>query len=480
MFIRNRLSASIICLLFCCINSYAQDTQYWTQQSGTRSALLGGAILAENKDNTSIIYNPGSFALLDTGSVSINANICKFENIKMQNQLGQSKSFWNSQFGSLPLLVSGTIKLNNKRMKIGYGFATPVNFNFSGIVRVDGYYQIVADTESPGLEQLIAQESIYSKINETLLSIGLGYKVSKHWGFGISGLFTLRNQDYQKLALTRMYLNAPDTPLVTTNLNQSISYYTVRAAAKIGIMYHGEHVSFGLTFTTPSLNLFGSGTISADVTGTNIKLDGVKRVNVVGDDTQEKLNPNYKSPFSVAGGVNWVLPNYSMLGITVEYHGHENIYDIMRGSTAAFFRPTSLYTALGADDFLRVKGAAKSITNFAVGYEKVLSKNVTFDGSFSTNMTYYDKGLNATIGIKPYVSTWNIYQVVAGGSFRVGRFFLNAGLVYALGIDNYRNEKGVAANISETNFFNGAITIERATYNAVGLIFGFTYNFKNK
>lgn len=41
-----------------CFTLSAQDLHYWTNQFGTRSSLLGGAVVGGIKDNTAIFYNP--------------------------------------------------------------------------------------------------------------------------------------------------------------------------------------------------------------------------------------------------------------------------------------------------------------------------------------------------------------------------------------------------------------------------------------
>ncbi len=83
-----------------------QDTNYWTQQFGTRSALMGGAVVGGVKDNTAIFYNPGSLGFLDTGSVSVNANLYRFENISIENAQGQQKGFKSAGFTSFPVLAA--------------------------------------------------------------------------------------------------------------------------------------------------------------------------------------------------------------------------------------------------------------------------------------------------------------------------------------------------------------------------------------
>ena len=88
----------------------SQDTHYWTQQFGTRSALLGGAVVGGVRDNSMIFYNPAAIAFIDSSSFSINANLYLAENIKVKNILTQEKEFTSLQLTSVPLLTSGQFK----------------------------------------------------------------------------------------------------------------------------------------------------------------------------------------------------------------------------------------------------------------------------------------------------------------------------------------------------------------------------------
>src|SRR5213083_2175882 len=100
-------------ILFAAKPSNGQDTHYWTQQYGSRSALMGGAVVGGSKDNTSIYYNPGALGFVDTGSISVNASLYQTQHIRIKNAIGQNADFKSSQLGSVPLLLSGMIKSKN-------------------------------------------------------------------------------------------------------------------------------------------------------------------------------------------------------------------------------------------------------------------------------------------------------------------------------------------------------------------------------
>ena len=112
-----------IVFLFCVLLSdqpflFAQDTHYWTNQFGTRSAFLSGAVLGESKDNTMVYYNPGALGFVEESSVSINANAYRTENINIENALGQQGDIKSKQLASVPLLAGGMINLKKLSGKL--------------------------------------------------------------------------------------------------------------------------------------------------------------------------------------------------------------------------------------------------------------------------------------------------------------------------------------------------------------------------
>ena len=85
----------------------AQDTHYNRLQFGTRSALMGGAVISNVKDNTAVFYNPAGMGFIDSSTLAINGNAYQMDNIRIYNALGEKKDFKSSSLGSVPLFVGG-------------------------------------------------------------------------------------------------------------------------------------------------------------------------------------------------------------------------------------------------------------------------------------------------------------------------------------------------------------------------------------
>lgn len=456
--------------------THGQDTHYNTQQYGTRSALMSGAVLGNVRDNTALFYNPAGMGFIDTSSLSINGNAYQIDNIRIYNALGEKKDFKSSSLGSVPLFAGGLISKADKRLKIGYGVMSAVDFNFKATARIDNNLPVVDDAESPGNEEFIGQGSVNAKVNELVIGIGGGYKLNDNWSVGLSNLFTVRSASINKATYARFFLNEPGNPLVSSSFVRNADYYNVRYAAKLGINYQRENFSAGLTITTPTIALFGNGTIAADVIGSNILYKGA-RTSLLANDRQEKLKSTYKSPLSIAGGVNWNMGR-SAFGVALQYYGAVGVYDVLRAAPAAFVRPAEFNTSLGSEQFLRLKEAAKSVFNVALGYEYALKPGVTLSAGFRTNQSYFDKDLNTSVGIKSDITTWDIYHFSAGTTLTRKRSKMTVGILYSAGKDKSREQNGNFDHPSEDNFLQGGNILTKAVYSSFGLLLGYTFTFK--
>ncbi len=453
-----------------------QDSQYWTQQFGTRTALLSGAVLGGADDNTMIYYNPGALGFLKESSISINANAYRVESIKVENALGDEADFKSSRLGSVPLLAGGMIRTGNEKWKVGYAIIAPVDFNFKAIARADGNFDLVDDSESIGDEETVAEASITNRTSELIVAIGLGHKLNENWSVGLSNLFTSRSLDYQRSLSTYIFLNDTENSLIGGNILQNADYFNIRYVAKFGVVYQKNDWDLGLTITTPSLNLFGNGTVASNIAVRNLKLIDDNRISGVATDRQSELKTTYKSPFSVALGANHTF-NRSHVGVALQYFAGIDLYDVMKPAPGSFVRPIDLAPQLQSDEFLSLRSGAKAVFNAAVGYEYKVSESLSILGGFRTDMSYFDQDLNDGAGIKPTISNWDIYHFSGGVTLNRKNSSLSLGLLLSSGSNNSYEQTG-GFDPDNPDLVAGTTTISKATYSNFGLLLGYTFYFR--
>ena len=67
------ISLILFLILFLSSECQAQDANYWTNQYGSRSMILGGAVIGSVLDISGTYYNPGGLSLIEDPDVFLAA-----------------------------------------------------------------------------------------------------------------------------------------------------------------------------------------------------------------------------------------------------------------------------------------------------------------------------------------------------------------------------------------------------------------------
>ena len=71
-----------------------QDAHYWSQQYGTKSTLLGGAVIGSVDDLSATYYNPAALALVDDPSVLLSAQAFQYRKLTaLFREMGQTEQY---------------------------------------------------------------------------------------------------------------------------------------------------------------------------------------------------------------------------------------------------------------------------------------------------------------------------------------------------------------------------------------------------
>lgn len=451
----------------------AQDSHYGTHQFGTRSALMGGAVVGFARDNSAIFYNSGSLAFVDSNSITISANVYQMENFSISDADGLQPALKNSPIGSVPLMVSGMLGKSNHRTKIGYGVISPVGFNFKASSQITGRLPVVNDFESPGNELFVGQSSLRSELNEVVGILGIGYKINRHWGIGISHFAIGRALNYNNSVSSRYYLNDANHTLTSYSQSRSVNYFHLRYSMKLGLCYRSKRFSGGFTILPPSIGVGGNGVVSADVLGTNVLYDGV-RTNVLLNDRQENLKVRYKSPFSMALGANWTYSRVTY-GLSLEYYAPIDLYTVLDSRPSELVNPLPFYNTLNNKDFLTQKDGAKQVFNFAFAFEYVISRHLTFVSSLRTNQSFYSNQLKEYKGLKTEITTWDLYHLRGGLIIKQGHSQLSIGLIYGTGSDSKRSQINEFSIPDELRVIQPQSRFGSASYSSIGFLLGYSF-----
>lgn len=452
--------------------AFAQDSHYWSHQFGTRSALLGGAVVGGVRDTSAGYYNPGALGFIDNEALSVSANAFRVESVSIENGAGTGDDLDSEEIQVVPLLISGVLKVEDMPdHTFGYSLLTRNTDTLSFNDRRDSLSDLVPGV--PGNEDYIGQYSFESDINEYWAGASWAYKADEQFSFGLTNFLALRSEKNRSNTSSRTINQQSPQLASTTDVSNLIDYNALRLLWKAGVAADFSPLKVGIVATTPSVNIWGDGTSSRDLTlnGIDFNGDGIGDT-VVANDRQDDLDAEYRTPFSLAVGAQYDVCETTKLHASAEWFGAQGTYNAMVPSSRDFVRPTGVQL-LDSRDFLSVQNGAEPVVNWAVGVEQTLTDKIT--GFFSFRSDYESYRGDETDGTNLGVSSWDIYHATVGGTYRRENSELGVGLVYSFARQDNFTQPVNFANPSVDNAFLGTPGSTSVDYDAVSIIFGYTY-----
>ncbi len=382
----------------------AQDSNYWSQQYGTRSELLGGTVVGSPQDLSTTYYNPGGLAFLEDQSFLLSALALQFEEYALGTGRG-GEALGTSRFGPAPILVAGTLPRDWSTGTLAYSYLSRQHLE----ARIDSWETLGTGPDAPVANLLIDAHSSERwaglSWSRVLGSIGVGGSV-----YG-----AYRSQRGRQEILTQpIPTEVPTSAIAIVN---DYSYWHARALAKLGIHWEGDVASLGLAYTTPGLPLFGGGEASfyRSVKSDSPALD-VDEAVIAGDPSV-----TYRSPMSVSAGSR-IEAGTAAFYLTAEWFSAVDEYTVV---SAPEIPDTGLGSSLGAV----LRQETESVVNFGVGGELTPREDLTLFGSFITDYS----GANKDPRTGHSFATWDIYQGTAGAAFSLLQADITLGVSFGGG-----------------------------------------------
>jgi len=409
------LSLSIICL--CPRSTKAQDAHYWTHQYGTRATLLGGAVVGSVLDLSGTYYNPGVLSLIEDPDTFIAAKVFQYPRITLEDFGKKDNNLNTSTVGPAPTLVAGRLKFKGLgKHWLGYSLLTRQEVNFD----LAGSFSTQLDLSPvPGLEALVGDVRLDEKLTESWVGLTWAYKVKKNIGIGVTQYLMVRSHraNFQLLAET---LNSSGEIALAMGARK-YSYQNWRLLWKLGAAFDFERVTLGITLTTPSLKLYGTGSTGMNTTGVGWNLGDGAKGDFLAADYQEGVDASFRTPISLALGSTLKLKNVRLYG-TVEWFSPMGKYEVITGED---------FTAQSTGQKLsnKITHELESVLNFGAGIEYILSPRLRTYGSFTSDFSARNPGTDTNLT----VSDWDIFHLMAGADFGIKRAAFTLGLGYAFG-----------------------------------------------
>ena len=417
---RSRLRLGVLAALALTAGSLrtagAQDSHYWTYQFGDRATLLGGVVVGGVVDLSAVYYNPGALSLLEDPGLFAATKTFEMSRIGITSIPRDLLDLGEDRLGVAPAFFAGLVPfrfLGNQ--KLGYSLFTRQKFR----ARITGTEVGSEDLLPlpPGMEDYLASVRLDSELSESWGGLTWSVPVGANVGVGVSQFVAGRSQRAWSRSLAEVFDTAGVAALAFRET--AYEYYSYRMLWKIGLSAEWLGASLGLTVTTPGLRLFGSGQAETNTTVLDAAAGAGEYVFVA--DYQDNKAATYRSPLSVAGGAAYRLDR-TRLYASAEWFRGEDEFDIM--SLESFVGQSTGDTLTP-----RVTQQFRAVLNFGVGVEQRLGPTTSGYASFRTDRSASTPGAETDVS----VSSWNIYFVTVGASFRLVNSDVTLGAGYGFG-----------------------------------------------
>jgi hypothetical protein len=383
----------------------AQDTHYWSIQYGPVGQLVGGQLIGGVPDLSATFYNPGALALRNESAYLLSTESVQWEKLTTQSEPGlRVLDTSSSRFGAAPSLLAGALPMRwlGEDTALAWSFLTRQKLD----VRLG---QRLTDPLGAGLRSA-AESFLDTDAEEDWGGLTIARPLSPSLGLGVTWYGVYRGQRTRReLSLAAV---APDSATLNAFgvTDAEFSHYAM--LLKLGLAWQSPSWNAGLSITTPSLGLFGSGKTAYTLSISGVDANGDSRPDapILATNEQEDLESEYHSPWAVGLGAS------RHFGRTRVYASAEWYGAVGRFEVLAVAPDTPGAARLGEE--------LRSVLNAGVGFEQRLSEDVSVYGAFHTDYSASVGSASENVS----VSDWNLYHWSGGLSFRFkdNRFTLGA------------------------------------------------------
>ena len=395
----------------------AQDSHYWNLFYGTQATLLGGAVIGSVSDLSATYYNPGMLAVNREQGLLLGASVYQFQQYKVeQSDREPTTDTW---VGPSPSLVAGRVPVDSSVISgIAYSLLT------RQYMKTDLENRLVATGDflgGDGLpEQLSTELVMGAKLSDMWAGVTLFRLVDPQVGIGVTNYVAIRTET----ARTNVVGEALSSGGILTNSARilNVNYYNVRLLWKFGLAIDLDPLTLGLSVTTPSVKLFGTGSLFVNYSGNySGSASDTTRKDLLIASNQEDLPSHFKTSWAVGAGVGYRLGK-ARVHFSVEWYAPVALFSVLE--TSPFIGQSN-----GQQYAAAVTQEMKSVINAGVGLQYALSPTLSLYGSVVTDFSSVPTGTTSTLSL----TTWDLLHLSGGAVVSFNTFALTAGVSFAGG-----------------------------------------------
>jgi hypothetical protein len=279
---------------------------------------------------------------------------------------------------------------------------------------------------------LVGVARVDGRFSDLWAGLSYAHAFGSKFGAGLTWYGAQRSQRRQRSGIATA-IETDGSASVSIDIRGG-SYSAFRTLAKLGGYFASGSVSAGVTVTTPSLHVAGSGEFG--INGAIITADTTALV----ADVQTDLSAKYKSPLSVGLGFGWLIGK-ARINASGEWFDAIDPYTVMAGEEFVSQVPAEVRR-------FDVVQEVDDVLNWAVGVGYSLTESIIGYASFATdNSAVNDEIESADLSLAPV----DLYSAFLGTEFQVRLARVTVGAGYAWGnrpaptITDLIGEEGIEA-----------------------------------
>ena len=410
----------LLSLLLVPYSTNAQENNYWNIQYGTRSTILGGAVIGSVSDLSATFYNPGAIALFPDVKFILSAQIYQLDNYTIKDGAAEGKDLEYSSITPSPNFVAFDFDfdfLGDDRLALSV--LTRQNTNFEFRTRLIDSLDVIES--SPGKENFAGGVTFEKKFNDVWAGITYSTKLNEIFGVGFTGYFAYRSHNSGKQVVLQALKS--DGEIASFQEIDNYRFNNLRTLLKMGFGVNLNPLTIGATVTTPSLNIFGSGSA-----GTHLFASGLD-TNRFESNYQDEVKSKYNSSWTIGFGAAYTIDK-------IKLHFSTEWYDAIK---KFFVLDTQPFISQSSGEILTndLTHEAKSIINYGIGIDYFANESLTFSGSVVSD--YAASVENSQTNLAP-ASGFDLIHLAAGSSFKIGKSEITVGAVYSFGSQIIKND----------------------------------------
>jgi hypothetical protein len=409
----------LLIFLLICSPLNAQENNYWNIQYGTRSTLLGGAVIGSVSDLSATFYNPGAIALFPDVKFILSAQVYQLDNYKIKDGAAEGKDLEYSSIVPSPNFVAFNLNFDFLgEDRLAFSILTRQNLDLEFSTRIIDSLEVIAS--SPGKESFAGGIDVEKKFNDVWGGITYSTRLSEIIGLGITGYVAFRSHKASAITILQALQSNGDIASYSNIVNYRFN--NCKTLVKAGLGLNLNPLILGLTVTSPSLNIFGTGSV-----GTHLFISGIDS-NTFNSNYQEDIESKFNSSWAAGLGAAYDFGKIK-LHLSTEWYDAISKYDVLG---------TEPYVSQSSGEILTndLTHEAKSVINYGIGLDYFATDSLIFSLSVSSDFSAYVE--NTTTNLSSY-SAWDLIHISGGSTFKIWKSEVTIGVVYSFGSQTLEN-----------------------------------------